>query len=187
MTPLASQLQQWSQQLEDFRLPRWDELPDLDLYMDQVIKLIEQYLTPVIQTDKHALLTPAMVNNYVKHDLIPPPKKKRYTKKHVAFLIAITLLKQVLTIPEIKQGILAQSQAIGIREAYNVFCQLQEEAIHEISSIALGNTQPRLGATEKLELLAAKAATTALANKLLAEQTITLQTEYGIQKGAENE
>ena len=77
-----------------------------------------------------------MVNNYVKHGLIPAPVKKRYNQKHLAFLIAITLLKQVLTLPEIKQGILFQGATVGIREAYNLFCQEQERAIYVIAAQA---------------------------------------------------
>ncbi len=75
-----------------------------------------------------------MVNNYVKHGLIPAPVKKRYNQKAFSvFLIAITLLKQVLTLPEIKQGILFQGATVGIREAYNLFCQEQERAIYVIA------------------------------------------------------
>lgn len=78
--------------------------------MDQVRTLVDRYLSPVIQGEKHPLLTSSMVNNYVKLGLIPAPVKKRYNKEHVAFLLAITTLKQVLTIPEIKEGILFQGK-----------------------------------------------------------------------------
>lgn len=132
MDEIEKSLQDWGQQLENVHLPRWHELPDIELYMDQVITLIEKYLSPLITLEKHTLLTSSMVNNYVKHGLIPAPVKKRYNQKHLAFLIAITLLKQVLTLPEIKQGILFQGATVGIREAYNLFCQEQERAIYVI-------------------------------------------------------
>ncbi len=61
--------------------------------------------------------------------MIPAPEKKRYNQKHLAFLIAITMLKQVLTIPEIKTGSFFR-KVVGIRNAYNVFCEEQEKAIH---------------------------------------------------------
>ena len=108
MEKLQSDMKTWGESLLEFHLPRWEELPTLELYMDQVITLIDQYLSPVIQTEKHPLLTSSMVNNYVKKGMIPAPEKKRYNQKHLAFLIAITMLKQVLTIPEIKTGILFQ-------------------------------------------------------------------------------
>ena len=53
MDELKNELALWGESLRDFHLPRWQELPDLDLYMDQVIQLVDQYLMPVIQTEKH--------------------------------------------------------------------------------------------------------------------------------------
>lgn len=76
MEKIKQQLKEWGAELESFRLPRWEELPDLELYMDQVITLIDRYLSPVIQGEKHPLLTSSMVNNYVKLGLIPAPTKK---------------------------------------------------------------------------------------------------------------
>jgi len=114
MKKLQADMKNWGNSLLKFHLPRWEELPTLELYMDQVITLIDQYLSPVIQTEKHPLLTSSMVNNYVKKGMIPAPEKKRYNQKHLAFLIAITMLKQVLTIPEIKasffKGKLSESE-----------------------------------------------------------------------------
>ena len=57
MEKLRSDLFDWSESLNSFHLPRWEELPTLELYMDQVITLIDQYLSPVIQSEKHSLLT----------------------------------------------------------------------------------------------------------------------------------
>jgi hypothetical protein len=171
MEKLQSNMKTWGESLLEFHLPRWEELPTLELYMDQVITLIDQYLSPVIQTEKHPLLTSSMVNNYVKKGMIPAPEKKRYNQKHLAFLIAITMLKQVLTIPEIKTGILFQGKAVGIRNAYNVFCEEQEKAIHLVGKEAMGEPIP-------IELVAMKGATRSFANKLLAEKTIELEVIY---------
>ena len=66
--------------IENVHLPRWHELPDIELYMDQVITLIEKYLSPLITLEKHTLLTSSMVNNYVKHGLIPAPVKSATIK-----------------------------------------------------------------------------------------------------------
>lgn len=175
MDELKAELAKWGSELLTFHLPRWEELPELDLYMDQVIQLVDQYLAPVIQSEKHSLLTPSMVNNYVKKGLIPAPNKKRYNRKHLAFLIAITLLKQVLTIPEVKNGILFQGKVSGIREAYDLFCTEQELAIHYIASQATQQSLPTNNQNE-IELLAVRVATRSFANKLLAEKTIELQT-----------
>lgn len=177
MNSIKQELANWGESLEDFHLPRWDALPDLELYMDQVIKLIDQYLAPVIRPEKHTLLTSSMVNNYVKLGLIPAPQKKRYTRKHVAFLVAITSLKQILTIPEIKEGIIFQGKVCGIQEAYNIFCYEQEQAIHRIAYQAQGKLYEETS-KDAVEFIAVRAATLAFANKMLAEKTIALETAY---------
>ncbi|WP_291291677.1 DUF1836 domain-containing protein [Enterococcus sp.] len=178
MEKLRSDLFSWSESLSSFHLPRWEELPTLELYMDQVITLVDQYLSPVIQSDKHPLLTSSMVNNYVKKGMIPPPEKKRYNQKHLAFLIAITMLKQVLTIPEIKTGILFQGKVVGIRNAYNLFCEEQEKAIWTVCQEAAGSQESAATEPIPVELVAIKGATRSFANKLLAEKTIELEINY---------
>ncbi|MBO0440105.1 DUF1836 domain-containing protein [Candidatus Enterococcus ikei] len=179
MNEIKSSLEVWGKELVDVHLPRWHELPEIELYMDQVITLVERYLSPVILKEKHTLLTSSMVNNYVKLGLIPAPKKKRYNQKHLAFLIAITLLKQVLSIPEIKQGILFQGAVVGIREAYNLFCDEQEAALAVVVSQALG--QEPIGAFDKpipVEYMVVKGATLSFATKLFTEKVIELEQKY---------
>ncbi|WP_321384203.1 DUF1836 domain-containing protein [uncultured Enterococcus sp.] len=179
MNDIKDSLEIWGEELKDIHLPRWHELPDIDLYMDQVITLVEKYLSPLITTEKHTLLTSSMVNNYVKQGLIPSPKKKRYNQKHLAFLIAITLLKQVLTIPEIKQGILFQGAVVGIREAYDLFVSEQETALKVVVCQALGE-EPIAAFDETIptELLAVKAATLSFATKMFSEKVIELEQLY---------
>ena len=118
----------WCQELVNTHLPRWNELPDIELYMDQVITIIERYLA-VFSADSHdKIITAAMINNYVKLGIIPKPEKKRYGRIHLAYLLVITILKQVITITEIKDGIFLQSRLHGEKQAYNDFCEAQEQA-----------------------------------------------------------
>ena len=86
--------------LTETKLPDWEELPDLELYMDQVLALIERFLGAYPGMSEKSL-TSSMVNNYVKLGVIPPPVKKRYSREHVARLLVICLLKAVLPIPVI--------------------------------------------------------------------------------------
>ena len=129
MSNLRRDLILWSDTLQDFHLPRWEELPNFDLYLDQVITLIEGYLQNLFDEENDTILTAAMINNYVKLKLIPKAEKKRYNRMHIAYLIAITILKQVLTISEVKQGIEYQAGINGLKEAFNLFCEEQEAAI----------------------------------------------------------
>lgn len=182
MKEIEERMIEWGEALLTVHLPRWDELPEIDLYMDQVITLVDQYLSSIIRLEKKARLTPSMVNNYVKKDMIPAPVKKRYNRKHVAFLIAITLLKQVLTIQEIKNGILFQGKVIGIRNAYNAYCDIQEKAIQQVCLQAMKRTCEEQTAVIPIEYLAAHSSSRAFANKLLAEKMIELETDY-LKKG----
>ena len=108
-------------------LPRWRELPDLDLYMDQILSLVGRYLGDYPGFDGKGL-TASMVNNYVKQQVMPAPVKKKYTKTHLAYLLVICLLKPVLPIPAIRQ-LLADALAAQSEEAfYDGFCQQFEES-----------------------------------------------------------
>lgn len=98
----ASPLQEICSQLAGHRLPHWAELPDLELYMDQVLSLIGRYLRDYPGFDEKGL-TASMVNNYVKMGALPPPEKKRYTREHLAKLLVICILKASLPISAIQR------------------------------------------------------------------------------------
>ncbi len=81
-----------------------EDIPGIDLYMDQVTTFMESHLknsTRYPGTDK--ILTKTMINNYAKNDLIPPPVKKKYSKEHVLLLVFIYYLKGILSISDIQQ------------------------------------------------------------------------------------
>ena len=83
-------------------LPRWDELPDISLYLEQVLELVNGSLGKFLEGDKNGrILTQTMVNNYVKHGFIQSPVKKRYDKTALASLIVIAVLKDIFTIKDI--------------------------------------------------------------------------------------
>ena len=120
--------QQWLDHLMQCHLPRWNDLPDLFLYKDQVVSLVENRVSPFAIEEN--LITPAMINNYVKQGLLPKPDhKKRYDRSHVAYLIAITLLKAVLPLKMINDAIVVQARIEGLRRAYDHFCEGIEHAI----------------------------------------------------------
>lgn len=101
---VADKLVRWDRYIKELHLPRYDELPSLELYMDQVIVLLNQYLRHfVFAASEDKLITPSMVNNYVKMKLLPAPMKKKYGRTHLACLIMICTLKQTLSISVIKR------------------------------------------------------------------------------------
>ena len=61
----------------NFHCPRWKELPEIDLYMDQVVSILEKYLSVFMEYEGEKIITPTMINNYVKQKVVDPPIKKR--------------------------------------------------------------------------------------------------------------
>lgn len=114
-------------------LPRWNELPDLELYMDQVTSLIGRYL----KDDRE--LTASMVNNYVKHKAMPAPVRKKYTREHLAYLIVICTLKPVLPISTIRQMIDDELAVQNLQLFYDAFCTLFENSCRETAARHLKN------------------------------------------------
>ncbi len=173
---MNKELEAWSEQIYNVHLPRWEELPDMDLYKDQVITLIEKYVGGLM-TAEEKILTPSMINNYVKWKMIPAPnRKKQYNRVHFAYLIAITILKQVMTIKEVKEGILFQAKVEGTHKAYNFFCDEQEKALRIImstinSSIKSTSFDKNIDEND----IALKMAAIAFAAKLIASKKVKLQ------------
>lgn len=121
--------------LDKFHIPRWNELPNIDLYLDQVVNLINSCLSPYIffysnnSKEENQLLTKSMINNYVKNNLIEPPVKKQYSKTQLAKLFVICVLKQVYSMQDIAILINFALKNSNIEKAYNKFCNLFEEAL----------------------------------------------------------
>lgn len=113
-----------------FSLPRFDELPDIGLYMDQVLSIIDNALGALIGDGEGCVVTSTMVNNYVKQRVVMPPEKKRYTRTHLAYLIVVCVLKQLFSIQEVYELITVQVRSASIKVAYNCFCEEIEDAIH---------------------------------------------------------
>ena len=118
-----------------FHMPRWNELPNVDLYLDQVVNLINSTLSPYIflNNDKKKeniqVLTKTMINNYVKNNLIEAPEKKLYSKIQVAKLFVICILKLVYSMQDIKILIAIALENCDAQKKYDSFCDLFEKAL----------------------------------------------------------
>ena len=113
-------------------MPRYDTLPHINLYLEQVIDEVVFILKPVFGDNKDKWITPAMVGNYVKQGLIPRPIGKKYSKDHIAYLIYISIAKQVLSMGEIKSLMDMQKETYPIGVAYDYFCSQFENMLHDI-------------------------------------------------------
>ena len=114
------------QLLEEDRPEKWDTLPDIELYMDQVVS----YLTRQSVGGKLPSMTSAMINNYVKDGLLPRANGKRYQKEHLVYLTAIGLLKNVLTVKDMKLLLDRELRPGQERQFYERFCNGVDEAFN---------------------------------------------------------
>ena len=79
------------------------DVPNIDLYMDQVTTFMDEHLSDVKRYEDDKILTKTMINNYTKNDLLPPPVKKKYSKEHIYVLPFIYYLKNILSISDIQK------------------------------------------------------------------------------------
>lgn len=124
-----SRMTDYVETVEGFRLPRWDQIPTLGLYMDQVVTVIGQALSPLIGLEEEAFITPSMINNYVKLGMVQKPEKKKYSRDHIASLIVITILKQSTAIGDIRLGIDTALKNGDRQTCYDSFCDYVERAV----------------------------------------------------------
>lgn len=123
-----------------FSYPKWEEIPSINLYLDQVLLYVNQ-ICPPASPDKEKGLTASMVNNYVKHGYISKPEKKKYQRKQIARLIAITTLKSVFSIQEIAQTLNTLHTDTNSEELYNAFVNYMNAEIDPDSPIILTSCQ----------------------------------------------
>lgn len=171
-------LEKWAERLYTFTLPRWDDFPSFDLYVDQVLTLVNNYLA-IFKIEDEEIITKSMINNYVKEGMIPKPINKKYNRYHLAYLIAITILKHVATIPEIREGIVYQASVSGkASRAYELFCQEQEYALRRVSHIFLSEQSKEIDSFENEplqeddQLSLVRNATTSIATKVTTKKII---------------
>ncbi|MBR3599757.1 MAG: DUF1836 domain-containing protein [Lachnospiraceae bacterium] len=98
MEQLKNQIKQWL----DLGYINPEDIPSIELYMDQVTTFMDRYLSKNKRTEEDKTLTKTMINNYTKNDLLPPSNKKRYSKEHIILLIYIYYFKNVVTINDIQ-------------------------------------------------------------------------------------
>lgn len=132
---LISAFAEIEQGLTNYSLPSWDTLPDIDLYMDQVVSVVTKYLdvpSTTIGFTRH--ITSSMINNYVKLGIIPAPNKKKYSRVHLAYLLIVCTLKQTLDMSTIQQIIPVDLAEEDVRKTYDSFVKNQHTAFNYVFS-----------------------------------------------------
>jgi len=90
-------------EIKNFDRVKSDDIPNIDLYMDQVTTFMDDHLGLFRRNNTDKVLTKTMINNYSKYDLLPPTVKKKYTNDHVIMMLFIYYLKPILSITDIKE------------------------------------------------------------------------------------
>ena len=178
---VAHKLLRWDKFITDYHLPEWDSIPDFGLYMDQVIVLLEQYLSfiPTPAGAKEHIVTSATINNYVRLKIMPAPVKRKYHRVHIAYLVMILTMKQSLSISDVQKVIppmdSSEDEVLSVYEDYSEkFRRLALFFNQQVQSAAVGVRSTEQGSDNAVELLVIESALIAGFSKILAEKLIRL-------------
>lgn len=111
--------------IENFRLPRYREIPDVGLYLDQTVKYINPFLAPLGFSE----ITASMVSNYVKKGYIANPVRKQYNADQIACLFFIAIAKNVVSMENISRLFVVQESAYTRQVAYDYFTETLEDML----------------------------------------------------------
>ena len=111
--------------IEQFRMPRYREIPDVGLYLDQTVKYVNRFLTPLGCME----ITSSMVSNYVKKGYISSPVHKQYDAEQIAYLFFISVAKSVLSMENIVRLFTMQKRMYNAEIAYDFFCDELENML----------------------------------------------------------
>ena len=146
--------------MQSFSLPRYDELPPVGFFLEQTVEYINQILAPL-----HGIqITSSMVRNYVKQGLISNPIKKKYNTDQIAYLIAITILKQVIPLEELSRLFSQQKKTYKSKIAYNYFCDELENVL--FYHLGIKEKLDTVGITSSLEKDILRSAIIAVSNMI---------------------
>ena len=117
--------------------PSWDELPEIDLYMDQVIEIVNKYLANIeLFYGKGNEITRPMINNYVKLNIMPAPIKKKYSRLHLVYIVVICTLKQSLNMNTIQKLLPTDISEEEVKCIYSSFVKNQKTSFSFVSDQA---------------------------------------------------
>lgn len=135
--------------IADFTLPRYKEITNVGLYLEQTVKFINGYLLPLGEGD----ITASMISNYVKLKLIANPDHKQYNVDHIASLMFIAITKTVVSLDDIRFLLSIQKEHYTPQHAYDYFCEVFESVLFNSFGIKKENAKPIKNNSNKNELM----------------------------------
>ena len=153
-----------AQSVQDFRLPRYHEIPNVGLYLEQATKYICEYLAPLQEN----AITGCMISNYVKKGLVSNPVKKQYNREQIAYLMFIALAKSVVSLDNLFLFIRLQRKTYPTERAYNYLCDEFENILQHIFGLKPEIDQVGIDSTDEKFMLRTTIIT--VANKIYLEK-----------------
>lgn len=129
-----------------FKCPRWDELPEGPLFNKEVVNYINEIFDPLMLEEK--AITTTMVQNYIKWGFIPKPEGRKYDKTQIAYLVVISIYKQVLNIKDVRRGVDLQLDLMDRKSAYNNFANALDMALNRTFKSIVEENRFKLGEFE---------------------------------------
>ena len=158
-------------QLRENRPAEWEQIPDIDLYKDQLTEYLKrQHIGFVLGMEEP--LTSAMINNYIKVGVLPRAKGKRYDRDHIAYLTAVSLLKQVLSVQETGALLGMSIEDDDVKAFYGKYSDMLDDALN---GVAEELSKAKSG--DDVRKLALKLAVRSYADKLLSRELISMVSE----------
>ena len=114
-----------------FHLPKYEDIPDVGLYLEQTVKYINSYFNSFDGMN----LTASMVSNYVKKGLVANAVKKQYYREQIAYLFFIAVAKNVLSMENLSLFISIQKESYSVKKAYDYFCEELENVMELVFGI----------------------------------------------------
>lgn len=127
-----------SELMEKLKFPPYDGFPDIELYMDQVVDFLSRSSTSLRDDDR---LSSAMVNNYIKGEILPRARGKKYSREHLAYLTVIIRLKQVLSVKDTGELIKANKLNKSDEDFYNSFRDRVITASESLAEYIIGSEE----------------------------------------------
>ena len=177
-------LRTWLSELTGAGLVEWDRLPDIELYMDQVLTLMERQLAFYRRSEEDKLLTQPMINNYTKDGLLPRATDKKYAKGHLALLSILCSLKPVLSISDLSTLLQTAMIDNNEKDLYDFFLRVQSDAIDankidlssKLDEMKISEDESELTAADRrdLALMALRMSVEARARIMLTQKILDL-------------
>ena len=118
---------------------RSEDIPNIELYMDQVTSFMDEQLSSSKRYDDDKILTKTMINNYAKNNLLPPPVKKKYSREHLLLLVFIYYFKNILSIKDIEtvlapltEKYFPDGSSFELADIYKEVCKIEKEQLDSI-------------------------------------------------------